>query len=162
MVPSTNGKIREDHKAVLRRCKQVNTFKRARGVLGRLVDNHEHLKAIFKQEAVADEEGILRWDEDSFKKRVTADQPLSSTGTFIPTLWCVFAYFAGFPFIELIFTDFEGLTPQHQCIDEGGFVRAYSLLAVRGVELLGNAKDGFNTRGSVEKAGLRNLLASRR
>jgi hypothetical protein len=66
-----------------------------------------------------------------------------------------------FPFTELIFNNFEGPAPQHQYIDEDGFVRAYSLLGLRGVEMLGNGKDGFNTRGSVEKAGLRNLLASR-
>jgi hypothetical protein len=106
-------------------------------VLGRLVDNHEHLRDIFKKEAVTDKEGVLILDEDSFNKWVTTNQPLSVISrfsTFIPTLWRVFLYFAGFPFPELILNGSEGPTLQYQCIDEGGFVRAYSLLALRGVE----------------------------
>jgi hypothetical protein len=54
---------------------------------------------------------------------------VSVISIFIPTLWRVFVYFARSPFTELTFTDCEGLTPQHQYIDEDGFVRAYSLLA---------------------------------
>lgn len=59
---------------------------------------------------------------------------------------------AGFPFTELILNDFEGPAPEHKRIDEDGFVRAYHLLALGGVELLGNAKDDFTPRGSVEKS----------
>jgi hypothetical protein len=60
LVPSTIiGKIREDHTVVLRRWRQNNTFERAREVLGKLVDNHEHLRDIFKQEAVTDVDGVL-------------------------------------------------------------------------------------------------------
>lgn len=121
-------------------------------VLGRLVDNPEHLREIFKQSAVTQDDGVLHWDEDSFKKWVTTNQPLSVISTCIPTLWRVLVYFAGFPFTELTFAESEGSTTQHQRIDEDGFVQAYSLLALRGAELLGNARDGFNPRGSVEKS----------
>jgi hypothetical protein len=121
-------------------------------VLGRLVDNPEYLREIFKQKSVTDEDLILHWNEDSFTNWVTADQPLSVISTNIPTLWRVFVYFAGYPFTEPIFNDPEEPVPQQQCINEDGFVQAYSLLALRGVELLGNAKDGFNPRGSVEKS----------
>jgi hypothetical protein len=121
-------------------------------VLEKLVDNHEHLRDIFKQDAVTDENGVLYWEEDSFKKWITTNQPLSVISAFIPTLWRVFVYFAGFPFTELILNDFEGQAPQHQRIDEDGFVRAYILLALSGVELLGNTKDGWTPRWNVEKS----------
>jgi hypothetical protein len=121
-------------------------------VLGKLVDKHEHLRDIFKQDAVTNEDGVLHWEEDSFKKWVTTNQPFSVISAFIPTLWRVFVYFAGFPFTELILNDFEGPASQCQRIDEDGFVRAYNLLALRGVELLGNTKNGWTPRGNVEKS----------
>lgn len=121
-------------------------------ILGTFAGNHEHLRDIFKQDAVADEDGVLHWEENSFKKWVTTNQPLSVINHFISTLWHVFVYFAGFPFTELILNDFEGPAPEHKRIDEDGFVRAYHLLALGGVELLGNAKDDFTPRGSVEKS----------
>jgi hypothetical protein len=121
-------------------------------VLGRLVDNHEHARDIFKQKAVTDKDSVLHWDEDSFKKWVTADQPLPVISTFIPTLWRIFVYFAGFPFTEHIYNDSEGSTPQQPRIDEDGFVQAYRLLALGGVEVLGNFRNGWTLRGSVEKS----------
>jgi hypothetical protein len=131
-------------------------------VLGKLVDDPEHLRDILKQKAVTSEDGLLHWDEGSFKKWVTTDQPLSVISTFIPTLWRVFVYFAGFLFTEPTFKDSEGPVPQQQRIDEDGFVQAYSLLALSWVELLGNAKDGFTPRGVSRMDGVRNLLVSRR
>lgn len=121
-------------------------------VLPKLVDNHERLRDIFKQNAVTNGDGVPHWEEDSFKEWVTTNQPLPVISAFMPTLWRVFVYFAGFPFSELIFDDFEGPTPQHQRIDEDGFVRAYNLLASKGVELLGNTKDGWTPRGDIEKS----------
>jgi hypothetical protein len=127
-------------------------FKNLVDVLGKLVDNHEHLRDIFKQNAVTDEDGVLHWEEDSFKKWVITNEPVSVISAFIPPLWRVFVYFAGFPFTELILTDFEEPAAQHIRIDEDGFVRAYNLLALGGVELLGNTKDGWTPRGDVEKS----------
>ena len=121
-------------------------------VLGKFVDNHEHLRDIFKQDAVTNDDGVFHWEEDSFKKWITTNQRLSVISTFLPTLWRVFVYFAGFPFTELILNDFEGPAPQHQRIDEDGFVRAYNLLALRAVELLGNTKNGWTPIGDVEKS----------
>ena len=121
-------------------------------VLVKLIDNREDLRDIFKKDAVTNDDGVPHWEEDSFKKWVTTNQPLSVIGAFIPTLWRVFVYFAGFPFTELILNDFEGPALQHQRIDEDGFVRAYNLLALRGVELLGNTKNGWTPIGGVEKS----------
>ncbi|KAE9377605.1 hypothetical protein N431DRAFT_434782 [Stipitochalara longipes BDJ] len=120
-------------------------------VLGKLVDNHEHLRDIFKQHAVTDEDGVLHWKKDSFKKWVTTNQPHPVISAFLPTLWRVFIYFTGFPFTEPILNKFEGPAPQHRRIDEDGFVQAYILLALRGIELLGNTKNGWTPRGDVEK-----------
>jgi len=46
-------------------------------VLGKLLDNHEHPRGIFKQHAATDEDGVLHWEEDSFRKWVTTNQRLS-------------------------------------------------------------------------------------
>lgn len=121
-------------------------------VLGKLLDDHEHARDIFKQGAVTDKDGVLHWEEDSFKKWVTTNQPLSVLIVFVPTLWRVFVYFAGFPFTERILNDFEGPATQHQRIDEDGFVLAYNLLALRGVELLGSTKHAWTPEGDVEKS----------
>jgi hypothetical protein len=118
-------------------------------VLGKLVDNHEHLRDISKQEAVTDNVVVLYWDEDSFKKWVTTNQPLSVISTLIPTLWRVFLYFAGFPFTEPIFNDSERLAPQHHA---SSFVRAYSLLASRRSNCEERPKTISTPSGDVEKS----------
>lgn len=101
---------------------------------------------------MTNDDGVPHWEEDSFKKWVTATQPLSVISAFVPTLWRVFVYFAGFPFTEPMLNDVEGLVPQHPRIDEDGFVQAYDLLALRGVELLGNSKNGWTQISDVEKS----------
>ena len=121
-------------------------------LLPKLVDIHERARDIFKQNAVTNDDGVLHWKEDSFKEWVTTNQPLPVISAFIPTLWRVFVYFAGFPFSERIFDDLQGPNPEHQRIDEESFVRAYSLLALKGVELLGNTQDGWTPKGNVEKS----------
>lgn len=125
--------------------------------LGELVGNHDHLKDIFKWGAVSNEGSVLYWGEDSFTRWITTSQPHSVFDIFVPTLWHVFVYFASFPFTERIFNDLEGPAP-HQRIGEDGFLRAYNLLALRGVELLGNTKDGCTPGGSVEKNWSQKLL----
>jgi hypothetical protein len=121
-------------------------------VLGKLLDNHEHPRDIFKQHAVTDEDGVLHWEEDSFKKWVTTSQRLSVLSGFIPTLWRIFVYFAGYPFTEFILNDSEEPALHHQRIDENGFVVAYNLLGLRGVELVGSTKDAWTPGGSIEKS----------
>ncbi len=121
-------------------------------VLGKLGDDHGRLRQIFKQDAATDEDGVLYWKEDIFRKWVTKNQPLSIISALVPTLWRIFVYFAGFPFTERILNDFEGSAPQHQRVDEDGFVRAYKLLALGGVEFLGGTKDGWTWRGGIEKS----------
>jgi hypothetical protein len=103
-------------------------------VLGKLLNNHEHQRDIFKQHAVTVEDGVLHWEEDSFKKWVTTNQRLSVLNGFVPTLWYIFVYFAGYPFTEFILNDSEEPALHHQRIDENGFVVAYNLLGLRGVE----------------------------
>jgi hypothetical protein len=98
LVPSTVEKRSE--KTIKHYYEDVNRStlsKELVEVLRRLADNHEYLRDISKQDAVIDEEGVLHWDEDGFKKWVTTSQPLSVISTLIPTLWRVFVYFAGFP-----------------------------------------------------------------
>jgi hypothetical protein len=56
------------------------------GVLGKSLDSHDYLRDIFKQHAVTDEDGVLHWEEDSFKKWVTTNQRLSVLSAFVPTL----------------------------------------------------------------------------
>lgn len=121
-------------------------------VLGKLLDNHEHPRDIFKQHAVTDEDGVLHWEEDSFKKWVTTNQRLSVLSGFVPTLWHIFVYFAGYPFTEFILNDSEEPALHHQRIDENGFVVAYNLLGLRGVELVGSTKDAWTPGGSIEKS----------
>lgn len=121
-------------------------------ILEKLLDNHKHARDIFKQHPVTDEDGVLYWEEDSFKKWVTTNQRLSVLSAFVPTLWRIFVYFAGYPFTELILNDSEVPTLHHERIDEDGFVLAYNLLGLRGVELVGSTKDAFTPRGNVEKS----------
>ena len=119
-------------------------------VLGKLLGNHEHPRDIFKQHAVTDEDGVLHWEEDSFKKWVTTNQRLSVLSVFVPTLWRIFVYFAGYPFTKLILHDSEVPALHHQRIIEGGFVLAYNLLGLRGVELVGSTKDTWTPGGNIE------------
>ena len=121
-------------------------------VLGKLLGNHEHPRGIFKLHAVTNEDGVLHWEEDSFKKWVITNQRLSVLSVFVPALWRIFVYFALYPFTERILHDSEGPALHHQRIDEDGFVLAYSLLGLRGVELVGSTKDACTPRGSIEKS----------
>ncbi|KAH8900560.1 hypothetical protein GQ53DRAFT_835549 [Thozetella sp. PMI_491] len=112
-----------------------------------LLGSQEHLRAIFKEDAVPDQDGILRWDEDNFRKWVASQQPLAVLGAFAPRLWHAFVYFAEFPFAEPMIRHSDA---QDRRVNEGGFVQAYILLALRGMELLGNGKDGWTAKGAVE------------
>ena len=100
---------------------------------------------------MTDEDGVLHWEEDSFKKWVTKNQRLSVLSAFIPTLWRIFVYFARYPFAEPILHDSEGLSLHRQCIDKDGFIMAYSLLGLRGVEIVGSTKGGCTPGASIEK-----------
>jgi hypothetical protein len=115
--------------------------------LEKLESSQQHLRAIFKKYSVSDRDGKPHWQQDRFKQWMTRNQPHQVINAFIPKLWHIFVYFAGFPFTERILCDSE---TSDQCITEDGFVQAYILLSLRGVEILGNTKDGWTPKGAVE------------
>ena len=114
-----------------------------------LLGRQEHLRATFKQDAGPDQDGILHWEEDNFRKWATSNQSLSAFGAFIPRLWHAFVYFAEFPFAEPMLRRSDAADRR---VTEGGFVQAYILLALRGIELLGNTKAGWTAEGTVENS----------
>ncbi|KAH9218609.1 hypothetical protein DL95DRAFT_385278, partial [Leptodontidium sp. 2 PMI_412] len=67
----------------------------------------------------------------------------AALGAFIPTLWRVFVYFAGYPWIENMPTDSGRPESYHEHIDEDGFILAYNLLPLRGVELVGRIEKSW-------------------
>lgn len=114
-----------------------------------LLGSQEHLRVIFKENAVPDQDDILHWEEDTFRNWVTSNQPLSILSAFVPRLWHAFVYFAEFPFAEPMLRRSD--VPDRR-VTEGGFVQAYILLALRGIELLGNTKAGWTAKGAVENS----------
>ncbi|KAH7407341.1 hypothetical protein BKA64DRAFT_412779 [Cadophora sp. MPI-SDFR-AT-0126] len=113
--------------------------------LGRLNDDqrNNHPRQIFQQHAIANDDGVLQWDEQCFKKWImTSERPVALC-SFVPTLWRAFVYFAGYPWIEDTPTGAEQPVSHHRHIDEYGFVLAYNLLPLRGVELLGYIENSW-------------------
>ncbi|KAL5325920.1 hypothetical protein ACEPPN_007055 [Leptodophora sp. 'Broadleaf-Isolate-01'] len=113
--------------------------------LGKLNDDehHNHSKRIFQQHAIANDDGLLQWDEDCLKKWIMTTERAAALGAFIPTLWRVFVYFAGYPWIENMPTDSGRPESYHEHIDEDGFILAYNLLPLRGVELVGRIEKSW-------------------
>ncbi|KAG4444295.1 hypothetical protein IFR05_000270 [Cadophora sp. M221] len=105
--------------------------------------DHDHPRRIFQQHAIAKDDCLLQWDEDCFKKWIIALERPAPLSAFLPTLWRVFVYFAGYPWMENMPTYPERLGSHRQHIDEDGFILAYNLLPLRGVELVGNIEKSW-------------------
>ena len=110
--------------------------------LGPLLDSVDHVDQVFAEFAT-DSTGKSFWNRSNFATYVEARLPGNQTmSTCVLLLWRIFLSSASYPFSQPITAHIQVSSPGEPEIDLQAFRRAFALLVLRGVELLGAKQDG--------------------